>query len=319
LVLGINVSGIIVGIKQFFIRVVNRLLYEIERLTPVYVELKYLFRPWFHYAEHELPGSLIISLTSYPPRFPTLHLTIKSLLMQRVKPDVLELWVAENDLPALPQKVKALEADGLVIRCCEDLRSYKKIIPRLRESKDDWVVIADDDLYYWPTWLEELTAAVTPGKREVVCTRCHRIEFAGPSLPAPYMRWNFNVSLPDETDVIFPTGIGGVLYPPGVFSDDVCNATLFQQLCPTGDDIWLFWMAAMNGAAFKRSAARRRRLILWDGSQECALFNQNALLDDLNDRQISAMLQQYGWPLAVAQKKASSLLLPVEAVKELSA
>lgn len=287
--------------KLFARRVINRLLFEIEKLTPVFVELKYWIRSWFHYAEHDLPGRLIVSLTSYPPRFPTLHLTIKSLLMQRVQPDVLELWVAKKDFQALPKKVRALEADGLVIRICEDLRSYKKIIPRLRESKDDWVVIADDDLYYWPTWLDELVAAVRPEVREVVCSRCHKVEFAGPALPAPYMRWQFNVSSHAENEVIFPTGIGGVLYPPGVFSEDVCNETLFLQLCPTGDDIWLFWMAAMNGATFRRSAARHR-LILWGGSQECALFNQNALPDEGNDRQITAMLKQYGWPCALASK-----------------
>ncbi|PXX10558.1 hypothetical protein C7399_12133 [Paraburkholderia tropica] len=90
-------------------------------------------------------------------------------------------------------------------------------------------------------------------------------------------------------------------YPPGVFSEDVCNEALFLQLCPTGDDIWLFWMSALNGATFRRSGARHR-LIVWNGSQECALFNQNALFDNHNDRQISAMLKKYGWPFAVADR-----------------
>ncbi len=285
--------------KSFAVRVINKVLTGFGKLAPFYVEIKYLARSRLRYKKHNLPGRLIVSLTSYPPRFPSLHLTLKSLLMQRVRPDYVELWVAENDYQALPGNVRRLEQDGLVIRRCEDLRSYKKIIPRLRESKEDWVAIADDDLYYWPIWLQELVAAVRPGKREVICSRCHKIEFTCPSVPASYMEWSFDILAPDEKDVVFPTGIGGVLYPPGVFFKDVCDERLFLQLCPTGDDIWLFWMAAINGATFRRSAARHR-LILWDGSQECALFNQNALLDNHNDRQIAAILQKYGWPFAMA-------------------
>ncbi len=289
------------GFKAFVIRTINKLLSGFEKLTPYFVEAKYLIRSWLKSEKHSLPGRLVVSMTSYPPRFPTLHLTIKSLLMQCVRPDSIELWVAEGDYNELPDRVRKLESDGLVIRLCEDLRSYKKIIPRLRESKSDWVVIADDDLYYWPTWLEELTCAARSSDRQVVCSRCHRIEFSRSALPAPYMSWEFNVSAPAERDVIFPTGIGGVLYPPGVFSEDVCNEALFLQLCPTGDDIWLFWMSALNGATFRRSGARHR-LIVWNGSQECALFNQNALFDNHNDRQISAMLKKYGWPFAVADR-----------------
>ncbi|POR48566.1 hypothetical protein B0G62_114153 [Paraburkholderia eburnea] len=290
---------------MFVSRVINKLRTGFDKLTPYFVEMKYLIRSQLRYSEHDLPGRLIVSMTSYPPRFPTLHLTIKSLLMQRVRPDFLELWVAEDDYHVLPGNVRELENDGLIIRLCEDFRSYKKIIPRLKESKNDWVAIADDDLYYWSTWLEELVGAVKPDKREVICSRCHKIEFIRPSLPAPYTGWIFNFVAPNEKDVIFPTGIGGVLYPPGVFFKDVCNQNIFRELCPTGDDIWLFWMAALNGATFRRSAARQR-FVVWGGSQECALFNQNALFDNYNDRQIANMLKKYGWPFSATDSVAGT-------------
>ena len=37
--------------------------------------------------QHPLPGKLVVSLTSYPPRFAALPLTMRSLLCQAVKPD----------------------------------------------------------------------------------------------------------------------------------------------------------------------------------------------------------------------------------------
>ncbi len=80
---------------------------------------------------HGLPGELIVSLTSYPPRFRTLDLTLRCLLTQTVRPDRVILWIAEADMAKLPPAVVALVEYGLDIRACKDTRSYKKIIPAL--------------------------------------------------------------------------------------------------------------------------------------------------------------------------------------------
>ena len=45
---------------------------------------------------HGLPVPLIISLTSFPARYDTLHLTLKSLMGQSVRPDRVILWLAEE-------------------------------------------------------------------------------------------------------------------------------------------------------------------------------------------------------------------------------
>jgi len=82
---------------------------------------------------HRLPGVLVVSLTSYPPRFGTLPLTLRSLLRQTVKPDHLILWIAPADFPLLPRSVTGLQACGLDLRVTEDIKSYKKIIPALDE------------------------------------------------------------------------------------------------------------------------------------------------------------------------------------------
>ena len=58
---------------------------------------------------HQLPSRLIVSLTSYPARFKTLGLTIRSLLDQTVKPDLIVLWVDHAAMASLPQSVTELE------------------------------------------------------------------------------------------------------------------------------------------------------------------------------------------------------------------
>lgn len=244
---------------------------------------------------HGLDCPLIVSLTSFPPRYGSLLPTLQSLMMQSVKPNHLELWIAEDDFAALPQPVLDLQKRGLSIRTCENLRSYKKIIPALAAHPDAFIVTADDDAYYWPTWLEELIAAYDPSAKEVICHRGHQIVTDATGRPAPYRQWAFETPSNAPSRSVFPTGLGGVLYRPGIFNAEVSRKELFQKYCPTGDDIWLFWMAALNGAKF-RKVGPVRRFILWPGGQEVALYNHNVVGTDANDAQIDAMIAAYGFP-----------------------
>ncbi len=45
---------------------------------------------------------------------------------------------------------------GLTIDWCEDIKSYKKLIPTLKKYPDAIIVTADDDLIYDNKWLEQL-------------------------------------------------------------------------------------------------------------------------------------------------------------------
>jgi hypothetical protein len=245
---------------------------------------------------HGLDKSLIVSLTSYPPRYNTLLPTLKSLFLQSVRPDAIELWIAKQDYASLPKGVLALSEQGLIIKTCSDIRSFKKIIPALQEHPEAIVVTADDDIYYWPTWLEELAKAYRPSVREVICHRAHEIVFEG-ARPVSYGRWRFNTAITEGSCRIFPTGVGGILYQPGIFAADVTREDLFQRYCPTADDVWLFWMASLNGATF-RKIGPLQRLVLWPHGQEVALFNQNAKFKNANDVQIAAMISAYGFPAA---------------------
>ena len=76
-------------------------------------------------ARHRLDREVVVSLTSFPPRFSTLHLTLRTLLNQSVSPDRIVLWIAHQDMALLPRKVLALQTQGIEIRPCDDLRSFK--------------------------------------------------------------------------------------------------------------------------------------------------------------------------------------------------
>src|ERR1700690_1105707 len=80
---------------------------------------------------HGLPGALIVSLTSIPRRFGSLHFTLRCLLDQTVAADAVILWLSAEDLDRLPASVTSLGASGLTIRTAPDTGSYRKIMPAL--------------------------------------------------------------------------------------------------------------------------------------------------------------------------------------------
>jgi hypothetical protein len=242
---------------------------------------------------HGLPQPLIVSLTSYPARYPTLAKTLKSLLDQDVAADRTILWIAHDDLAALPAEVRALEAHGLEIRACEDMRSFKKLVPALRDFPGACIVTADDDVYYRPGWLGTLVAIAQAKPGAVVGYRCNLALRHADGSFRPYREWPMATSKSaDTTDgLLFPTGVGGVLYPPGGFDPQVLDVAAFQALCPRADDVWFFWMARLAGTTLC-GVGSPAPPIAWDGSQEVALLHQN--WQGENDAQIAAMERRFG-------------------------
>src|SRR5690606_5080830 len=160
------------------------------------------------------------------------------LLLQTIRPDYLVLWIAEGEKTRLPQNVWELESYGLAIRFCEDIRSYKKIIPCLREFKESFIVTADDDIYYESDWLKILVESWDGDKKTIITHRAHKIILNEYNLPTTYRNWKWEVKPEEPVDgLIFPTSGAGVLYPPNVFHKDVTDTRLSMELCPDTDDV----------------------------------------------------------------------------------
>lgn len=235
---------------------------------------------------HGMTTPLVVSLTSYPARFPTLGRTLKGLTRQTVRPDHVVLWLAHGDAALLPSGVRALAE----VRETADTRSYKKIIPCLAAFPEATIVTADDDVYYHADWLEGLVAAHDGA---VTCHRGHRITLDG-GRPRPYREWDWGVRGPTRSPLLFPTGCSGTMYAPGVFHPDVTRADVFTELSPTADDVWLYWMFRMAGHEASKSAQHTRVLEWWD-SQATNLRGTN-LNQSGNDGAIAALTARYGFP-----------------------
>lgn len=242
---------------------------------------------------HGLPVPLVVSLTSYAARFPTLRLTLMSLLRQDVRPDAVILWLSETDRDLLPAEIRALP--GLEIRACADLRSYTKVVPTLCAFPDAYVVTADDDVYYEASWLSGLVAAAASGAH-VACHRAHRVAMLSPGQPAPYADWQRNIDTAEQGPLVFLTGVGGVIYAPGTLHPDTARPEIFTELAPSSDDVWLYWMHRLLGVEAQKIGGRRR-ILEWDGSQDSNLRQVNVTGGPGNDRAVAALVRRYGWPV----------------------
>ena len=291
----------------------------IYRLSQIYMHVRKRFlcaRAYYRVArfpiivtkrKHGLPAPLVVTLTSYPARFATLGKTLRSLLDQEMQADRVELWIAESDLGKLSDDICNLGHHGLSIRSCRDIGPYKKLIPALRREPDNFYVTADDDVYYPPEWLGNLVGAAQRHAGDIIAARAH-VAFTRPSgALAPYADWELATdreSVVGERAFLFPTGVGGVLYPPGCLDPQVFDDVAFTELCPFGDDIWFFWMARMAGARHRR-IPEWFDMVEWPRTQEVALSNEN-LFSDGNDLQIAAMERRFG-PIAEVTGKTTAV------------
>lgn len=257
------------------------------------------FHSDFVQTPHTLSGELIISLTSYTPRFTTILPTLQCLLTQSVKPDRVILWLGHKDMEALPESIRALTARGLEIRATEDVRSHTKLIPALTEFPDAFIVTADDDSYYGPDWLKALVAAWDGKMNCIVCHSAHRMRYSTDKTLLLYNDWQRNLTGPNDDADIFPLGFGGIFYPPrSLLRPEVLDKDKFMSLSSGCDDLWFFWMGRRNGAVYKQTGYNKSQII-WPSSQEISLGAENTGLNTgiaLNDEKIAALVQAYGLP-----------------------
>lgn len=188
---------------------------------------------------------LIVSLTSFPPRIPYVHLAVTSILQQTVKPDMVVLWLAEEQFPNfekdLPTELLRLKEFGLSIMWYHDVKPYKKLIPALINFPDDIIITVDDDVFYNKTLVERLYKSYKKHPEYIHCHRITKIMIKDGNFSAKLKKCYKKASFANKL-----VGIGGVLYPPHSLHKDVTNEKLFMELAPTNDDIWFWVMAVLN-------------------------------------------------------------------------
>ena len=192
---------------------------------------------------------IVVSLTSYPERIGIVSKAIITILNQKdCRPDAVELWLAKDQFPGgtddLPKDLTSLTDCGLDILWCEDLKSFKKLIPALRKYPDSIIVTADDDAYYSRKWLERLYASYQEDTSNIYCHRATPFYFDDGGITTIIDGRHYHKG---PSFLNMQVGCAGVLYPPEAFGSDVLNESEFMRLTPFADDIWFWLMAVRSG------------------------------------------------------------------------
>ncbi len=246
-------------------------------------------------------ADVIVSLTSYGRRVEkgVVCYSVYSILRQTVQPKRIILWLSETEWNDgnLPEKVAALRKKGVEIRYCEDMRSYKKLLPTLALCPEDTIITIDDDVIYSKHLVATLWEEHLSHPKDIIGTLVFQADEQ-----VTYPLWK--KAPQGAADVrYFTVGAGGVLYPKGSLRAEMLDYEKAKQYAPMADDVW-FWAASVAAGTAKRSADKPFKNISFDAIYQYfhrgnALQDSNVKGNELtNDRQISAtaryMKEQYG-------------------------
>lgn len=247
--------------------------------------------------EKNKKNQILVSLTTYSKRIDDVYLTIESLFRQTLKPNKIILWLAEDEFNQnnIPIILKKLESKGLEIGFCKDLKSYKKLIPTLKEYPNDIIITVDDDVIYPYDFIENLYREYLKNKNYVYFYRGHKITFNKNKKVQNYSEWIGDYQNNNPSYLTLPTGIGGILYPPKCFDNDILREEIFMELAPSADDIWFKAMTLKNRTKCKKIKINKKfekKFINLEDDQDIALSKINVGKNQ-NDIQLKAVFDYY--------------------------
>ncbi|MBQ0087737.1 MAG: hypothetical protein KBT27_00170 [Prevotellaceae bacterium] len=245
-------------------------------------------------------NDIVCSVTSYGKRVSdALPYMLYSLFIQTQLPKKVVVYLDNehwND-KQLPTLLKKLQQVGVEFHYCEDLRSYKKLIPALRMFPDNPIITLDDDFYYYPQYIEHMTAAYEHSDKRTVLGQWGCIPEKRNGKYIPYNEWK-DCKYGNEHSPISFFGCC-CCYPPHIFDGEILKSDIFMKLCPTADDIW-FW-AMEERQHIKRAYIEPHgfglniyvnRIEEYDLSLQSTLMYINGALGK-NNQQLQNVLQYY--------------------------
>ncbi|NCD42169.1 MAG: hypothetical protein EOL88_08765 [Bacteroidia bacterium] len=199
--------------------------------------------------DHPRDQKIVVSLTTFGKRIDSVYITIESIARQTLKPDVVILWLAENEFNRnnIPITLRKFEEKGLTIDFYAAIGPYKKLIPTLKKYPEEIIITIDDDMIYPNTLIEKLIKNHDKYPDCICCNQARTITLDKNNNPKPYCKWTRIWQCESPSYEYIPIGVGGVLYFPGCFDGSVTDEDLFLKLSPTNDDLWFKILSLKKG------------------------------------------------------------------------
>jgi len=260
-----------------------------------YYSLKKRFN---HLNQENRDFHIVVSLTSFPARFNTLHLAIKSILCQKMKPDIIFLCLTKEEIKnesELPASILDLKKYGLFIFFAdENIKPHNKYYYARQKYPDSLLITVDDDNIYDNNLVLDLYNSYIKHKTAVSARRVHKIKNDLNNILLPYNDWYYEYKkeiLPSLK--LLATGVGGVLYPPGILPVETFEIEKIKKLCLNADDIWLKFMELKNNIPVVWVKGCRIHPYNIKSAQKIRLVKKN-YHENQNDKYIQILQEYYG-------------------------
>jgi hypothetical protein len=282
------------GFKEVFWKVVY---YTTNKVINIYTLYKVKHSKYeFGLSNEKRKISIIVSLTSYPPRFKDMNLCLKSLLLQKVKPDKIIVYLGSDTTETdITQDMRKMEKYGIEYRIDSmlNLKPHKKYYYAMQEYPSAVVVTADDDIVYPSNWLKKLLQAHEKYPNAVCGWRVHKIEFDETGKMKPYAKWRSQYRGGNEPCMnIVATGCSGALYPSGALDKRAFDVDKIERLCINADDLWAKCMEVLKHTPVVWVKNYQVTLPGTSKEQETAL-NVDNVAGGMNDKQLHAVMEFY--------------------------
>lgn len=239
-------------------------------------------------------SNVIVSLTTFPARIGATWITVESILRQSKPPGCIVIVLAEDEFygAEVPHSITRLESRGVeILWTSKNGRSYNKLIPTRAKYPNRPIVTVDDDVYYPPWMLSSLLESWTRHPDAIVGHRGWTVSVSDGRLLS-YPDWPAADSS-TASHLVFLTGVGGILYPPGILPDALLlNLSLATELCPTADDVW-FWAVAQSSGVPRHCLGNQGHRLIHAQELTPSLASVN-WHEGQNDVQVASAVDYFG-------------------------
>ena len=246
---------------------------------------------------------IIITLTSIESRLNTLHLVIRSLMDQSVRPHRILIWLHEDLSGKVPDSVKKLLCDWVELKYSTLTEPHKKLTGSMRLFPQAVLLTCDDDMMYDKRWLQVFWEEHQQRPDAILAVRTVYIQHDETNQPLPFTAWRNTPPGKLNPKAHLPIGLWGTLYPPGSLHEDFDQEDLFRSLAPFADDLWFKAMSLRQGTLSLPTFTRPGEPIPIRGTQKIALKNTNVKQGG-NTRQWKALSDHFDLPKLLLQNTA---------------
>lgn len=216
--------------------------------------------------------TIILSMTTWPPRADFAVIAMKALKSQQHSEPVhyvLTLsndeWMGEEKHDSLIQSMNYMNVE--IIWDDGNIMSHKKLMPTLEKYPNNPILVVDDDKFQQKGWLEQFIQDHKAHPTDII--------YGNASSRVIIRKGKIQEGISQRGLYTYPgrvtynekpaNGSAGTLYPAGTFTDKrFYDRELFMRLTPTSDETWQWAWAVMAGKTYRCLSDKNKAIPIGD-------------------------------------------------------